>query len=122
MSVLIKGLSMPHDCISCPLFTLRVGDASSFCWKDLRRLSPEDDFGEKRPDWCPLVELPEEHGPLVDLGEEVVARLHDKDTDEYIHLTMTFEELFEQAIEGQIPIVLEAEKCEEKPAYTGVIN
>ncbi len=61
MSVIIKGLDMPKSCAWCPLcydyseheyFCAGTDDALDITQKDLRY---------ERPDYCPLVELPEEY-------------------------------------------------------------
>ena len=60
MSVLIKDMQMPEKCPDCN-FESECG----FC------LAKSPDFCGYtdelvRPDWCPLVELPEKHGRLID--------------------------------------------------------
>ena len=53
MSVMIKGMEMPENCYDC----LFYGESASVC------LIPPNGIIEKewsRPDWCPLVEVPEE--------------------------------------------------------------
>lgn len=60
MSVLIKGMKMPESCHQC------VAGYGGFCFV----CSAEDDGvcpDHGRPEWCPLVELPAEHGRLGDL-------------------------------------------------------
>lgn len=61
MSVIIKGLDMPKSCAWCPLcydyseyeyFCAGTDDALDLTQADLRY---------ERPDYCPLVELPEEY-------------------------------------------------------------
>lgn len=51
MSILIKGMEMPKNCAGC---FLRVGQCS-------KRI-----YMENRPSDCPLVEVPEPHGRLID--------------------------------------------------------
>lgn len=60
MSLIIKGLDMPKSCAWCPLcydyseneyFCAGTDDALDLTQNDLRY---------ERPDYCPLVELPEE--------------------------------------------------------------
>ena len=76
MSVLINGMKMPDNCESCA-FESGFG----FC------LAKSDNFCgytnyHKRPEWCPLVELPEKHGRLFDEAE-VKRVLHDLPDGEY---------------------------------------
>ncbi len=56
MSVLIKGMKMPERCGQC---FLRVGNCK-------HRI-----YMERRPKDCPLVEVKEPHGNLVDLDQMV---------------------------------------------------
>ena len=59
MSVLIKGMKMPEDCLSCPL------KEEGFC-----NITNAYAGGiNKRNSDCPLVEFPEHHGDLVDVNE-----------------------------------------------------
>lgn len=66
MSVLIKDMQMPKSCGSCKLFgaSHAIGLFSPLGWcrvngKEIFRLSEKADF-------CPLVEVPEPHGRLID--------------------------------------------------------
>ena len=64
MSVLIKGMEMPENCYECSCY--REDD---ICNNDCEYRYVYDG----RPDWCPLVELPEKHGRLID--ESVVLEM-----------------------------------------------
>ena len=76
--VLIRGMEMPHNCLFCPCSFWDERTLALWC----HALSTYDDnlvaenvtaieahsgkpSKAKRPDWCPLVELPE-HGDLID--------------------------------------------------------
>lgn len=65
MSVLIKGMEMPETCEECTYQTKGACFASGVNKGTItiRRM------GKDRPDWCPLVELPEKHGRLIDADE-----------------------------------------------------
>ena len=52
MSILIKGMDVPHDCLDCYV--------AQFC-------KEYQDEENKRPYGCPLVEIPP-HGRLIDAG------------------------------------------------------
>lgn len=59
MGLYIKGMKMPENCGKC---MMRDG---LFCMaSDYKRIS----YGamHRREEWCPLVELPEKHGDLID--------------------------------------------------------
>ena len=61
-SVLIKGMKMPRNCSECP-----VALSGKYC-----RINKTYTTYIKlpiRPDHCPLVELPEKHGRLIDENE-----------------------------------------------------
>ncbi len=59
MSVLIKDMEMPEDCFSCPL------KEEGFC--NITNAYAGQIY-ERNSD-CPLVELPEHHGRLIDENE-----------------------------------------------------
>lgn len=62
MSVLIKGMQMPHICMSCE-FCGYIDNRYSYCTRLPMR--GEVSIGEPRPEWCPLFEVPA-HGRLID--------------------------------------------------------
>ena len=61
MSVIVKGMEMPEDCFSCRL------KEEGFC--NLTDEVANDIY--KRNDDCPLIELPEKHGRLIDADEMI---------------------------------------------------
>lgn len=95
MSILIKGEAIPKDCGDCPLCTFtadekryigycNTSDDDYYC-KPLDRFMEYDEDGGGvailgKPDDCPLVEVPEPHGRLVDadfmkeLGAKCIAK------------------------------------------------
>ena len=70
MSVLIKGMEMPKDCREC-LMQVYYSSGKTWCKPADRLLA--DDYKpiiyDDRPDFCPLAELPEKHGRLIDADE-----------------------------------------------------
>lgn len=87
MSVLIKGMDMPEDCIKCP-FCLFTGTY----WKCLADGSHADFGGTCRPPGCPLVLVPP-HGRLIDadkLEQEMIngirAGNHEDGYGDYPHI------------------------------------
>ena len=60
MSVIVKGMEMPESCYRCPM----ANDDFYLCGATEKYL--ENDSEERRPDWCPLVEIPTSHGRLID--------------------------------------------------------
>ena len=63
MSVLIKGMKMPEKCGSCDLFNVEL---PMHCTVVKGHKTVGAPYGMPRPDWCPLVEVPEPHGDLID--------------------------------------------------------
>lgn len=68
MSVIVKGMEMPKDCRECRMMEYHERTGKTWC-------KPADGLladtyrpimYDGRPDWCPLVELPEHHGDLID--------------------------------------------------------
>ena len=71
MSILIKGMEMPKDCPFCPMAHFNKLDALTGCdvvpGKRYVKESETDYWNsDKRPDWCPFVEIPTPHGRLID--------------------------------------------------------
>ena len=62
MSVLIKGMELPKNCGSCDLFHV---ESPMHCTVVKGHKTVGAPYGMPRPDWCPLVEIPE-HGRLID--------------------------------------------------------
>lgn len=69
MSVIVKGMKMPENCIKCPL------QFGGWCYASPpeidERVAPTVDeaWEQGKPDWCPLVALHDKHGRLVDADE-----------------------------------------------------
>lgn len=62
MSIIVKNMQMPKNCAECP-----VALSGKYC-----RINKTHTTYIKlpiRPDHCPLVELPEKHGRLIDENE-----------------------------------------------------
>ena len=63
MSILIKGMEMPISCPDCPLSLNMFFCKARECRPITARNGIEltgDAIQVSRPDWCPLVEVPEE--------------------------------------------------------------
>lgn len=74
MSVIVKGMEMPSECEYCGFCRYYPESGNVWCNVKNRLLKQRWkepgwshlDVNVKRPDWCPLVELPEHHGDLID--------------------------------------------------------
>ena len=68
MGVYIKGMEMPNECRDCRMMVYHENTGKTWCSPADAILAegykpiPFDD----RPDWCPLVEVKEPHGRLID--------------------------------------------------------
>ena len=60
MSIIIKNMKMPESCCECPCCDSVDLDCRITCDK-----VPWDIKDERRPVWCPLIEIPP-HGRLID--------------------------------------------------------
>jgi hypothetical protein len=74
MSVIVKGMDMPERCNECGLFFGGLCFAAPPETNALVAETVEEAFKQKKPDWCPLVALPEKHGRLID-GDYLYDRL-----------------------------------------------
>lgn len=66
MSILIKGIGMPETCDDCQFH--RYHSHGEYVCVATPMFYPMNLANSKgiRKDWCPLVELPEKHGRLID--------------------------------------------------------
>lgn len=62
MSILIKGMEMPTTCGNCPIHKLWAEDDEAQCMIK-RELWTK--YSKRNPD-CPLIEVPDGHGRLID--------------------------------------------------------
>lgn len=92
MSIVVLGMEMPTNCALCDcsfgaLCYVSPAEVNGYC------------PGHGRPEWCPLVELPEKHGKLID-ANALVGRFEPKQA------------YFTEAIInklGTAPVIVEAE-------------
>jgi len=66
MSVIVKGMKMPEKCGSCDLFH---AESPMHCTVVKGHKTVGAPYGMPRPEWCPLVALPDTHGDLIDRDE-----------------------------------------------------
>lgn len=71
--ILIKGIGMPTFCLCCPCLDVDYGECIP---KENRHIETEEYLSNRRPDWCPLVEVPA-HGELVD-RDKLLAEMADE--------------------------------------------
>ena len=113
MSVLVKNMTMPEDCRECRLMEYHNSTGKAWCTPADGLLA--EDYKpipfDGRPDWCPLVEIPEKHSRLIDADyvlEEIRRDLGIKD--------LSFLYNAEKSVVNHIinaPAIIEAEGVEE---------
>ena len=94
MSVLIKGMKMPENCVECGV---------EWCerWKGL--IIAGMSIAKSRPSNCPFVEVPTPHGRLIDADEIPFVQSEDGCTDDYAYRYDI----------NELPTVIEAEEVKE---------
>ena len=65
MSVMIKGMNFPKNCMECDLHFIARGLDNECIFSN----GTVDDYTERRLYCCPLVEIPTPHGRLIDENE-----------------------------------------------------
>ena len=97
MSLIIKGMEMPQSCIYCP------------CYKEYHKCGAVrggtiQTSWTKRPDNCPLVEVPTSHGDLIDKST-LLQDLIECDQEIYQNGRIaTFDDAFDE-VEIALPII-----------------
>ena len=56
MSILVKGMEMPKRCLDCPMYDCYNYNCQMYAFGIPARYNRD---GSTRPEWCELVELPE---------------------------------------------------------------
>lgn len=80
MAILIEGMEMPFTCLTCD-FHKCAGGVGDFCSLTKRR-----QFRFKnRPKDCPLIEIPEPHGRLID-ASEAYDRIAEQEGGNYVDM------------------------------------
>ena len=112
MSVIVKGIKMSETCEECTYQTKGACFASGVNKGTItiRRMDKD------RPDWCPLVPLPEKHGDLIDKDEAVKrwgldkATKYGNETAEQQHFSYSTMMMYEIVdILDDAPVIIEAE-------------
>lgn len=81
MGVFVKGMYLPPSCYFCHM----TNEGLYLCKANNPYKQLEDDCEERRPNWCPLTEVPEPHGRIGDLDDIIKrAKKWIDHPDEYI--------------------------------------
>ena len=93
MGIYIKGMEMPKDCIVCP-----------FGWNGCNKQHDFVYMGS-RPDFCPLIDVHEPHGRLIDADKLKEEFPHDEDWDYPVNTNSYVVETIDKS-----PTIIEAEE------------
>ena len=104
MSVYIKGMEMPTSCFECKL--LDYTDTYK-CRVRFESLAREHGINISRPDWCPLVPVPE-HGDLIGREWLIDIALHLMNTAKNEDIANGVKWLWQYIIEA--PTIISADK------------
>ncbi len=63
MSVLVKDMRFPNYCSDCE-FSKLWGNSGTYCSRHPERESVK--YGEGKPEWCPIADVPTPHGRLIE--------------------------------------------------------
>lgn len=88
MSVLVKGMKMPESCRECRFQDFGSTTGDTWCGvKDIVLAKNFEVIGfDGKPDWCPLVALPDKHGRLVD-ADAIVNAMNDMNVGGEVFVT-----------------------------------
>lgn len=118
MSVIVKGMEMPKNCLTCKL--RGDGSDSKYIWDcPFTGLEYTREEGEtRRLDDCPLIEVPAPHGRLID-EDNVIDAIHERlqvlrTHKEFIKKHGDIDLLGVMPYIEKIPTVIEAEECDDE--------
>lgn len=66
MAIYIKGMEMPNCCAQCSFETLFSDDIHYCTAKEIAEEIHTEDYWRCRPSFCPITEVSEPHGRLID--------------------------------------------------------
>lgn len=102
MGLYLKGMALPESCFECHLTKWLDKDSRAGCLID------DEVRNASRPSGCPLIEVKEPHGRLIDASYKVDMPFYDDEYEEHSMRTVTVEELLMMA-DNEVPTVIEAE-------------
>jgi len=117
MGVYIKGMEMPKNCEECQCSYWTEGVHHDYC--QAVGYDTEIHYGEKdRPQWCPLIEVPEPHGDLIDASEKIRVQMYDDEHEDFHTVEMTIDDLLSQSwVKAYAYPIIPASESKERPAF-----
>jgi len=107
MGVYIKGKEMPNNCQEC----VCINDEYFYC-QAVGRQPQDENIISRRPDWCPLIDVHEPHGRLID-EEAVIDHFVSLSNNEWNqNVSTSWANAFAEAASDicDIPTIIEAEE------------
>ena len=103
MSLLIKGMEMPNNCQEC----VCINDEYFYC-QAVGRQPQDENVVSRRPDWCPLADVPTPHGRLID-KDKLLSQFREMSLDD-LSLAEDFIEHGVDEVIDDAPTIIEAEE------------
>lgn len=111
-NILIKDMAMPKACDGCILCFLSSDGRNFFCTRQIGKRF-DMSLSNQRQEGCPLVEIPEKHGRIVDL-DKVLGWLINEDGS----LSITTCAEIDNALKN-VPVILEASETSKEQKICG---
>ena len=90
MAVLIEGMEMPEKCSECPFHDGMF--CKAFYGKTISYIGRD-----KKEYFCPLIEVHEPHGDLIDASEKIRVQMYDDEHEDFHTVEMTIDDLLSQS-------------------------
>jgi len=103
VSLLIKGMEMPNNCQEC----VCINDEYFYC-QAVGRQPQDENVVSRRPDWCPLADVPTPHGRLID-KDKLLSQFREMSLDD-LSLAEDFIEHGVDEVIDDAPTIIEAEE------------
>ena len=109
MGVYIEGMEMPKNCSECIIL-----EQAYYCPFTLST----QDFNDERHEKCPLIEVPEPHGDLIDASEKIRVQMYDDEHEDFHTVEMTIDDLLSQSwAKAYAYPIIPASESKERPAF-----
>ena len=123
MGVYIEDMKKPENCMNCKIIQKcsYCDDCNDKCFFQPENVRTtwnfcDEIYPEAIPDWCPLIEVPEQHGDLID-RDAFISRLDEgKEIISMLKLPEDFREMYNLVADGmkeeliKCPVIIPASK------------
>lgn len=90
MGVYIKGMERPIACLACDFCNPFTEEP--YC-RRLMKVTPKTTTLSD----CPIIEVPEPHGDLIDASEKIRVQMYDDEHEDFHTVEMTIDDLLSQS-------------------------